>query len=69
MAMTKISKMNLLNADSIHIERTDFDENIWLIRGVTKGHFFYVPCNYTSREGARRAVLRLKPTAPIFDSE
>jgi len=66
MAMTKISKENIKNADSIHIEQSDYDPNIWLIRVVKNGHFFYVPCNYKSKEGARRAVLRLSPSAPIF---
>jgi len=66
MAMTKQSKENIKLADSIHIEMSDYDENVWLIRVVKNGHFFYVPCNYKSKVGARRAVLRLHPTAPVF---
>jgi len=66
MAMTKDSKHNIANADSIHIERSDYDDSIWLVRVVKNDHFFFVPCNYKSKEGARRAVLRLNPTAPVF---
>ncbi len=66
MAMTKTSKENIKNADEIHIEQSHYDKKIWLIRVVKNGHYFYVPCNYKSKNGARRAVLRLEHTAPIF---
>jgi len=66
MAMTKASKNNIELADSIHIEQSDYDTGIWLIRVVKDGNFFYVPCNYKSKEGARRAVLRLSPSAPVL---
>jgi len=66
MAMTKQSKENIKNADKIYIEQSDYDKNIWLIKVVKNEHFFYVPCNYKSKNGARRAVLRLEHAAPIF---
>jgi len=66
MAMTKNMKEEIKLADSIHIEMSDYDENIWLVRVVRNGNFSYVTCNYKSKAGARRAVLRLHPTAPIF---
>jgi len=65
MAMTKQSKHNIMNADKIFVEQSDYDISIWLVKVVKDDKFSYVPCNYTSHHGAINAVKRIKPTAPI----
>jgi len=67
MAMTKQAKENISQADQIVIEKhTDSFYRVFVRKN---GAVSYVPCNYKSREGARRAVLRLNPSAPIVEEQ
>jgi len=63
MAMTKKSKQNISVADKIVIE--EMEAGSWCISVWLDGNVSWVPHFYKSKEGARRAVLRLNPVAPL----
>jgi len=67
MAMTAKAKENILNAKEIIIERNIGDNYCRVFVRSVSGAVSYLPTLYKSLKGARRAILRLNPTAPISE--